>query len=308
MGGGCWWLGGGISAIEAACTLAEETQAQVSLSHRRQAFTRAKPENLRRIGGHQSSGRIDVIYNSNVKAIDLQSVEIDVEGELKSLPNDDVLVFASGGTEHDGNDCLECHTTGSYEAYECIECHEHAQAPMGNEHDDVRDYRWESTACVDCHPDGESLDRASHSQFPIDSADKHAAVSCGDCHSTGGYEDYSCIDCHAHRADKMNSAHDDVNQYSFTSPACYDCHPDSVVLTRAEHNPFFPITNGDHSRYGCEDCHKTEGTYQDFTCIGCHEGEHTCQRMNNEHQGEVRGYSCEDNACLSCHPDGREDD
>ena len=106
----------------------------------------------------------------------------------------------------------------------------------------------------------------------------------------------------------MNSAHDDVQSYKYDSASCYSCHPDSVVLTKAEHKPWFPITSGDHSRYTCTQCHQTAGTYQENTCIGCHDGEHTCSKMNAKHQGEVRDYTCEDSACLSCHPDGRSHD
>ena len=35
----------------------------------------------------------------------------------------------------------------------------------------------------------------------------------------------SCIDCHAHRRSEMDDEHRDVSGYSWSSPACYSCHP-----------------------------------------------------------------------------------
>lgn len=57
---------------------------------------------------------------------------------------------------HEGNGaCLDCHTTGSNLAFECIECHEHRKSAMDNEHQgEVNNYRWESSACLGCHPKG----------------------------------------------------------------------------------------------------------------------------------------------------------
>lgn len=52
--------------------------------------------------------------------------------------------------------CADCHiATGNFAVFECIFCHEHRQSEMDDEHDDVSGYRWESRACLDCHPDGE---------------------------------------------------------------------------------------------------------------------------------------------------------
>ncbi len=60
--------------------------------------------------------------------------------------------------EHRGvwDGCDECHVApGNFRIFECILCHEHRKSEMDDEHDDVSGYRWESRACLECHPDGD---------------------------------------------------------------------------------------------------------------------------------------------------------
>jgi len=49
--------------------------------------------------------------------------------------------------------CATCHPTGD-STYTCFACHEHSQSRMDDRHRGVRNYRYESTACVSCHPSG----------------------------------------------------------------------------------------------------------------------------------------------------------
>ena len=52
--------------------------------------------------------------------------------------------------------CADCHVNvNDFKQFECIECHEHNQADMDKDHNDVKDYVWESQACYDCHPKGD---------------------------------------------------------------------------------------------------------------------------------------------------------
>ncbi|MCF8371521.1 MAG: hypothetical protein K9H64_07855 [Bacteroidales bacterium] len=61
----------------------------------------------------------------------------------------------SGHHNGEWNSCTDCHTTpGNYEAFSCVNCHEHFQAEMDDEHDNVSGYVWESNACYACHPTG----------------------------------------------------------------------------------------------------------------------------------------------------------
>jgi thioredoxin reductase/ferredoxin len=89
-------VGGGDSALEAATTIAEEAGTTVTMSYRSGAFSRAKPKNRQRVEEMASSGKLRVLFSSNVKAIHHESVDIAVGDEIVSLPNDAVVVSAGG--------------------------------------------------------------------------------------------------------------------------------------------------------------------------------------------------------------------
>ena len=90
-------VGGGDSALEAAIAIAEQSGTTVTLSYRSAAFARVKVKNRERLEAMRQAGRIDVLLGSKVKAIEPQRVQIDLGGgELRSLPNDTVVVCAGG--------------------------------------------------------------------------------------------------------------------------------------------------------------------------------------------------------------------
>lgn len=89
-------VGGGDSALEAATSIAGETDATVTLSYRSGAFSRAKQRNREEIDAMVSSGRIRVMFNSNVREIREDSVYIAVNDEVLALPNDQVIISAGG--------------------------------------------------------------------------------------------------------------------------------------------------------------------------------------------------------------------
>jgi len=65
----------------------------------------------------------------------------------------------SGKHKNQWDNCNECHTeTGNYSSFSCLNCHEHRKSAMDNEHDDRRDYTYESNACYSCHPRGKADD------------------------------------------------------------------------------------------------------------------------------------------------------
>lgn len=54
-----------------------------------------------------------------------------------------------------GDNCQTCHTQpNDFSSFSCVTCHEHNQAEMFDEHDDVSGYVYESSACLSCHPTG----------------------------------------------------------------------------------------------------------------------------------------------------------
>lgn len=93
-------VGGGDSAVEAALGLAEQEGNRVTLSYRRKAFTRLKARNESRLETARAAGRLEVLFESNVRSIAPDSVDLSVgsNGTTRSLrlPNDEVFVMAGG--------------------------------------------------------------------------------------------------------------------------------------------------------------------------------------------------------------------
>jgi len=89
-------VGGGDSALEAACSIADESDTTVTLSYRSDAFGRAKEKNRQRVDSLKQAGRLTVMLSSQVKNITPDKVEIDHEGKVLTLKNDGIIVCAGG--------------------------------------------------------------------------------------------------------------------------------------------------------------------------------------------------------------------
>ena len=90
-------VGGGDSALEAATALASQPGNQVTLSYRKSEFFRAKSRNLERIREFAADGRIEVIFSSQVVAIETGQVRLATgEDAERAIQNDYVFVFAGG--------------------------------------------------------------------------------------------------------------------------------------------------------------------------------------------------------------------
>jgi thioredoxin reductase (NADPH) len=89
-------VGGGDSAIEAAASIAESTNAKVALSYRGEAFVRAKARNLQRLDAARKTGRLHVVMKSQVRQIAPDSVVVEQAGKLMRLPNEAIIVAAGG--------------------------------------------------------------------------------------------------------------------------------------------------------------------------------------------------------------------
>ncbi len=93
-------VGGGDSALEAACAIAEESDTTVTLSYRSGAFSRAKRKNRNKVAALQEQDRLRVIMNSDVVAISNDGIEIGVRSAdnacTEVLPNDSVIVCVGG--------------------------------------------------------------------------------------------------------------------------------------------------------------------------------------------------------------------
>ena len=89
-------VGGGDSALEAAASIAEQPGTTVTLSHRSEAFSRAKAKNRERVESAEKSGQLSVLLQSSVKRIGPHDVEIEQQGRRMKIRNDAIIVCAGG--------------------------------------------------------------------------------------------------------------------------------------------------------------------------------------------------------------------
>ncbi len=93
-------VGGGDSAVEAALALATQPTTRVTLSYRGESFFRLHERNARAIGLATLHGRVRVLFQSEVQAIDVDSVTLRCSGaadsEIQELPNDSVIACLGG--------------------------------------------------------------------------------------------------------------------------------------------------------------------------------------------------------------------
>jgi thioredoxin reductase len=89
-------VGGGDSAVEAAMGLASQQGNQVTLSYRGERFSRIKERNAKRIEECMKSGKVRVLFSSNVLEFKPESVILDHDGTPQEFSNDFVWIFAGG--------------------------------------------------------------------------------------------------------------------------------------------------------------------------------------------------------------------
>jgi thioredoxin reductase (NADPH) len=94
-------VGGGDSAIEAAMGLAHQKGNVVTLSYRKESFSRIKERNVQRIDECIRAGKLKVIFNSSPVEFKKESVMLEIGGALQELPNDFVWIFAGGVPPND---------------------------------------------------------------------------------------------------------------------------------------------------------------------------------------------------------------
>ncbi len=94
-------VGGGDSAVEAALALSRQQGNRVTISYRRQEFTRIKRRNAELIRESVNQGVIETIFESTPMAITGDSVVLEVDRKPRTLPNDLVWVFAGGDPPHE---------------------------------------------------------------------------------------------------------------------------------------------------------------------------------------------------------------
>ena len=88
-------VGGGDSAVEAALQLCDNNQ--VTLSYRKEAFSRIKPKNSQKVQEAMKQARLDVRFNTNLRNINKDEVLLANGGQGDQwIRNDRVYIFAGG--------------------------------------------------------------------------------------------------------------------------------------------------------------------------------------------------------------------
>lgn len=63
----------------------------------------------------------------------------------------------SGAHKGEWSKCTDCHTnTSNYAVFTCLNCHEHSKSKMDSEHRGMKNYAYNSTNCLSCHPRGKA--------------------------------------------------------------------------------------------------------------------------------------------------------
>lgn len=129
---------------------------------------------------------------------------------------------------HVGAGCVSCHASGyANTPTTCVSCH---QTDYNGTADPNHTAAGFPNTCQNCHTTSawtpSSWDHDAQ-YFPITSG-AHASVwsSCATCHTNpSNYSVFTCTDCHEHSQTTTDAKHSEVNDYQYTSVACYSCHP-----------------------------------------------------------------------------------
>ena len=105
---------------------------------------------------------------------------------------------------------------------DCVACHR-------DDYDRAHPNLGFATECLSCHTLDTFRDaqfRQHDATFPIYSGSHSGRWNaCSDCHTGGGTQSVSCLNCHAHRRSEMDDKHDGERDYRYETPACLSCHP-----------------------------------------------------------------------------------
>lgn len=177
----------------------------------------------------------------------------------------------SGSHEGEWTQCIECHTTpGNYAMYTCTTCH--ANAETDEQHTGVNGYVFNSSACLACHPTGESDVTFDHNAtgFPLTGA--HTVVNCLECHANGyAGTPTACEACHTVDFNQSINPNHVALGIPLDCASCHTTDPGWQPATFDIHNQYYPL-EGAHALIStqCASCHNGDYTNTPNTCAGCH--------------------------------------
>jgi hypothetical protein len=128
--------------------------------------------------------------------------------------------------------CEQCHGVQTWDGAQfdhvgittgCIDCHAQDYTQTTNPNHALAGF---PTSCEQCHGTNNWNQASFNHTFPINGGN-HGNLSCNECHQVpSSFRTFSCTHCHEHSQGEMADEHDEVNGYVWSSPACYNCHPD----------------------------------------------------------------------------------
>ena len=89
-------VGGGDSAVESVLGLANQPKTEVVLSYRGEKFERVNPRNRQKLETAVAAGKIKTLLRSRLTEIRSDAVALDVGGQARIVPNDDVIIRIGG--------------------------------------------------------------------------------------------------------------------------------------------------------------------------------------------------------------------
>ncbi|NOT38176.1 MAG: hypothetical protein HOP11_12450 [Saprospiraceae bacterium] len=192
--------------------------------------------------------------------------------------------------------CNDCHGNGSdYKVFTCTNCHNNPETDQ--KHTNVGGYSYENSACLACHPTGESNNAFDHSttQFPLTGA--HKAIDCKLCHVNGFKgTPTECQACHQKDYDaSIDPSHKKLN----LSTDCKSCHTTDPGWSPARfdiHDQFFEIKGMHKTIFNdCKKCHTNSFNNTLDNCLACHQSDYN-ETKNPNHK--TTGFSTD---CKQCH-------
>jgi hypothetical protein len=210
----------------------------------------------------------------------------------------------TGAHANVASNCTQCHIGGNFNntPTDCNSCHSGAYNSASNPNHSASGFSRDCATCHTTNP-GWRPSTFNHNNFyPLVGAHANIANNCTQCHAGGNFNNTpnQCIGCHQKNYDGASPNH----RNSGFSTNCLECHSQNAwkPSTFNHDAQYFPIYSGKHKGKwnSCTDCHTTAGNYSIFSCFRCHGKSET----DKDHK-EVKGYTYNSNACLSCHPDGK---
>ncbi|MBK9104520.1 MAG: hypothetical protein IPL92_08105 [Saprospiraceae bacterium] len=210
--------------------------------------------------------------------------------------DDQFFPIYSGSHDGEWDQCTDCHTnTNNYSIFTCVTCH--TPTETNQQHNGVGGYVYQSSACLACHPTGDSQGSFNHNSSGFPLTQGHAGVDCASCHANG-YENTptECDACHMPDYNQSSNPSHTALGLSTNCVTCHTTNPDWDPALFPNHNAYYPLL-GAHATISnqCATCHNGNYNNTPNTCYGCHQNDYN-QTNDPDHQAAQFPHTCE-----TCH-------